>query len=399
VFYLKKTTKKSIKTPSFSEDKDNSESPAIESSMKDDADKPADSKKEIKDDVVESLFIEPVGYPIRMIGSEQSTDILVDDTDLFEKYCVDQWAMMHVDVGTYLFDQYLFPDFAFKVTGVSPGPGIINSETHIIMSRIRPKYANKIRPVKIEDVIGQDLAKRKTAIILEYLKDPDKFGDYWAPKNILFHGPPGTGKTMLARALATKVKVNFLSSNGTSLIGVHVGDGAKKIHELYEMAESMAPVIVFIDELDAIGLSRSFQHVRGDVIEVANALLSELDGINDKKGIVTIACTNQIRLLDPALRSRFEEEIEFKLPSVEDRVKIIRLYAGKSPIKMNLNYLSIAKKLEGWSGRDIKEKLIKNLIHQAILDGKKEITTEMALEYIKNIKDRVVGEYPSTFSI
>ena len=343
-----------------------------------------DKNKEL---VVDEIVITPVGYAMRMAGTDQATGIIIDDMDLFQKYSTEQWNTMFVDVGTYLFDSYLFPDYAFQVLGVKPAAGKITPETKVIYKNRNTTILSKISPVTMSDVIGQEEAKKKCQIILKFLEDPSLFGPEWAPRNILYYGPPGTGKTLMARALANEAKANFLARNATTLIGVHVGDGAKKINDLYELAASMAPTIVFIDELDAIGLNRSFQHVRGDVIEVATALLAELDGMEANKNVVTIGATNQANLLDPALRSRFEEEILFNAPTAADRAEIIKLYAGKTPLKMELNYSLLASKIDGWTGRDIKEKLMKNLVHDAIINGNTElITTEMALNLIAQLQ-------------
>lgn len=341
--------------------------------------------------VVDEIVITPVGYAMRMAGTDQATGIVIDNMDLFQKYTCEQWASMFVDVGTYLFDSYLFPDFAFQVIAVKPQAGKITPETRIIFQSKNTTVLSKITAVSMEDVIGQDDAKRKCSIILKYLENPAIFGTEWAPRNVLFHGPPGTGKTLMARALASEAKASFFARNATTLIGVHVGDGAKKIHDLYELAAASAPCVVFIDELDAIGLNRSFQHVRGDVIEVSTALLAELDGMEANKGVVTIGATNQATLLDPALRSRFEEEILFGPPSIAERARIIDLYAGKATLKMQLDSTAIATRIEGWTGRDIKEKLMKNLIHDAILAGKKVVTTEMALELVARIVKKDAG--------
>jgi AAA family ATPase len=365
---------------SFMDDADLKELPGIKIATPDDGDKN-------KDLIVEEIVISPVGYAMRMAGTDQATGIIIDDMDLFQKYSTEQWNTMFVDVGTYLFDSYLFPDYAFQVMGVKPHAGKITPETKIIYKNRNTTVLSKISPVTMQDVIGQEEAKKKCQIILKFIENPSIFGPEWAPRNILFYGPPGTGKTLMARALANEAKANFLARNATTLIGVHVGDGAKKINDLYELAASMAPTIVFVDELDAIGLNRSFQHVRGDVIEVATALLAELDGMEANKNVVTIGATNQANLLDPALRSRFEEEILFNQPTPADRAEIIKLYANKTPIKMDLNYTLIASKIDGWTGRDIKEKLMKNLVHDAIISGNtKLITTEMALKLIQQIQ-------------
>jgi AAA family ATPase len=195
---------------------------------------------------------------------------------------------------------------------------------------------------------------------------------------------------MMARALASEAKASFLARSATTLIGIHVGDGAKKIHDLYEAAAAVSPVIVFIDELDAIGLSRSFQSVRGDVIEVATALLAELGGMEENKGVVTIGATNQANMLDPALRSRFEEEIMFDIPTLDDRIAMIEAFAKSTPVKVKMDYRAVATRLDKWTGRDLKEKLFKVLIHDAILE-KKEITTEDALALVAKIMKKDQG--------
>ncbi|MBN2151920.1 MAG: AAA family ATPase, partial [Candidatus Lokiarchaeota archaeon] len=341
--------------------------------------------------VVDEIVITPVGYAMRLAGTDQATGIIIDNMDLFQKYSVEQWNTMFVDCGTYLFDSYLFPDFAFQVIGVKPHAGKITPETRILFKSKNTTVLSRITPVGIADVIGQEEAKRKCQVILKYLADPDIFGAEWAPRNVLFHGPPGTGKTLMARALASEAKASFFARNATTLIGVHVGDGAKKIHDLYELATASAPCVVFVDELDAIGLNRSFQHVRGDVIEVSTALLAELDGMEANKGVVTIGATNQVGLLDPALRSRFEEEILFTSPNAAERAEIIDLYAGKAAMKARIDSATVASRIDGWTGRDIKEKLMKSLIHDAILSGKRALTTEMALELVARLTRKEAG--------
>lgn len=340
---------------------------------------------------IEEILIEPAGYPFRAIGSDQAPGIVVDDPDLFQKYCAEQWSSMFVDVGTFLFDAYLFPDYAFQVMAVKPFAGKVGPDTKILLRNRVQAITSTISPVSLAEVVGQEDAKKKCRVILKYLDNPSMFGSEWAPRNVLFHGPPGTGKTLLARALASEAKASFFSRNATTLIGVHVGDGAKKIHDLYEHASAHAPCIVFIDELDAIGLSRSFQHVRGDVIEVSTALLSEMDGMAANKGVVTIGATNQATLLDPALRSRFEEEILFNAPTLDERVALIELYRGKVPLKFKIDARALAARLDGWNGRDIKEKLVKNLVHDAILENRKVITTEFALDLLARIQKREPG--------
>ena len=223
--------------------------------------------------------------------------------------------------------------------------------------------------MKFEDVVGQEIAKRKVKIIEKFLAEPEKFGR-WAPRNILFYGVSGTGKTMIAKALSTEAKVPMLPVKATTLIGEFVGEGARQIHSLYERAEQIAPCIIFIDELDAIALDRRYQDLRGDVSEIVNSLLTEMDGIQRRNGVCTIAATNKIEFIDGSIRSRFEEEIEFKLPSIEERLMLLERNVGTMPVEMEgVNLREIAKATEGFPGRDLVEKVLKPAFHHAIMEN------------------------------
>ncbi len=171
----------------------------------------------------------------------------------------------------------------------------------------------------------------------------------------------------------------FYLVRATDLVGEFVGDGSKRIHELYRTASESAPSVVFIDELDAIALDRSFQSVRGDVSEVVNALLSELDGLKDNMGVVTVAATNNPTLLDRAIRSRFEEELNFKLPSKMERLSILSHYSKTMPLPIKAELEKYAIKTEGFSGRDLREKLLKAALYKAIL-ANSEFVDELHLE-------------------
>ena len=162
----------------------------------------------------------------------------------------------------------------------------------------------------------------------------------------------------------------------TSLIGDHVGDAANKIHDLYETALKSAPSLIFIDEIDAIALHRSFQSLRGDVSEIVNSLLTEMDGINPNDGVVTIAATNNPSSIDFAIRSRFEEEIEFKLPTEEERKEIFELNLNTFPMDYELDIEKLVKLSKRMSGRDIKEKILKTALHNAIINDKEKVTMD-----------------------
>jgi len=310
------------------------------------------------------LLLRLAGYPLKSIFQEHPT---VADPRLFELYAREQWYGEAVTPGCYLFDRRLYPDFAFKVVKVHPKRSVVGSETAIKVERqAEPKKVEY--DVRFEDVVGQNMAKRKVKIVEKFLQNPEKFGR-WAPRNILFYGVSGTGKTMIAKALASEANAPMLPVKATSLIGEYVGEGARQIHNLYERAEQMAPCIIFIDELDAIALDRRYQDLRGDVSEIVNSLLTEMDGICRRNGVCTIAATNQIEVLDSSVRSRFEEEIEFTLPNMQERLTILEKNASTLPMELkDVRLQDIAKLTDGFSGRDLVEKVLKSALHHAIME-------------------------------
>ncbi len=326
------------------------------------------------------LILRPLGYPLKASYHEYP---VVDNPRAFDRYAKDQWKGEVVTKGVLLFDMRMFPDFAFEVESAEPERGVISESTIILVEPTNREIETEIvTSVKLSDVVGQEDAKRKVRVILEYLKNPEKFGK-WSPRNVLFYGPPGTGKTMTAKALANEAGVPFLSIKSTKLIGEHVGDGARRIHELYERASQLSPCIVFLDEFDAIALDRSYQELRGDVSEVVNALLTELDGIESREGICTIAATNRAEMIDPSIRSRFEEEIEFTLPSYEERLEIMKNNLKEFPLEVKASLSEVARVTEGFSGRDIVEKVLKSALHRAIAEGRDYVTTEDMTRPIK----------------
>ncbi|MCK4849582.1 MAG: AAA family ATPase, partial [Candidatus Heimdallarchaeota archaeon] len=308
------------------------------------------------------LLLTPVGYPLR--GDEPAPPHLTtDDPSLFEHYAQSQWAGLVVKKGTFLFDSLLFPDYAFRAVNVEPDESQITKKTRIQLytkRNIEPKTLIRNEQVRYTDIIGQDSAKEKCRVIGKFLNSKELMRSPWAPKNILFWGPPGNGKTMMAKALSHEIKKSMFLIKASDLLGVYVGDGARKIHSLYEEAREESPAIIFIDEFDSIALKRNFQSIRGDVVELVSALLGEMDGIEKNQGIITIGSTNKPESLDSAILSRFEELIEFKLPSSSERKIILDLYAKSSPIPfINIHWNEIVQKTDQWSGRDLKDKIIK----------------------------------------
>lgn len=342
------------------------------------------------------LVLQPIGYPF-ICNLVENPKIEVFDKDLFELYAREQWEGYTVCEDSFLFDQKLLPDYAFKIINVHPNNSKITKNTSIILIENHEvmEFRKIESDVKMDDVVGQERAKTKCKIIMKYLQDPDKFKE-WAPRNVLFYGTPGTGKTMLAKSLSNELNVPLYLIKATSLIGEHVGDGSRQIHELFDAASKCAPSVIFIDEIDAVGLDRKYQSLRGDVSEVVNALLTEMDGIDPNHGVVTIGATNNPYLLDFAIRSRFEEEIEFTLPDENERLAMIEFYIKSIPLEVNLNLEKLVKMTKGMSGRDIKDRLLKTALHKAISEDMDVLSWEhikYALKLHENEKNEPKGMF------
>jgi AAA family ATPase len=335
------------------------------------------------------VVLRPAGYPLEVNNASVNPLLRIRDEKLFSAYAVDQWQGMKVKLNDYLFDQLLLPDFAFEVVSVTP------TEAHIVAdTRIRliepPKISTaKARQIRFDDVVGHENAKAKCLIIQKYIANPSRFAE-WAPRRVLFHGPPGTGKTMLAQALAGETQAEFFYIKSTSLIGQHVGAGADKVNKLFEDIARNKPCIVFIDEIDSIGLDRGFQSVRGDVTEVVNSLISQFDLIEDQEGVVVIAAPNSQDFLDPALRSRFEEEIEFPLPDYAERLEILKKYTSTLPMPVEADLDAIARRTEGYSGRDLKDRVLKGALHHALSKGLSSLdeSTFKHVEVVRSTKEK-----------
>ncbi len=335
----------------------------------------------------ECVIIRPVGYPFEFNLMDEHIEIT--NKELFEEYAREQWLGLVVRENSHLFDQKIIPDYGFEVVKAKPDNSIISEKTKIkiITDELTTKNDNKKfkSNIRLSDIIGQNNAKNKVKVITKYLENPEKFGP-WAPKNILFYGLPGTGKTMLVKALASELEVPLYLIKATSLIGDHVGDGASKIQDLFKKASENSPSIIFIDEIDAIALHRSFQSLRGDVSEIVNSLLTEMDGIIENDSVITIGATNNPNSLDYAVRSRFEEEIEFKLPDDKERLAILENNLKTMPLDYDIDLDRVVKITKGLSGRDLKEKILKTALHNAIANDCEIITMENIDYALKNSK-------------
>lgn len=222
--------------------------------------------------------------------------------------------------------------------------------------------------IKFADVAGEDEAKDNLKEVVSYLHDPDKYREIGAkmPKGILLVGPPGTGKTMLAKAVAGESEVPFFSISGSEFVEMFVGMGAAKVRDLFKQAKEKAPCIVFIDEIDAIGKKRGASALGGndEREQTLNQLLTEMDGFEDNTGVIILAATNRPESLDPALTrpGRFDRQVPVGLPDLQGREAILRVHASKIKTAPGIDYNKIARMASGASGAELA-----NIVNEAAL--------------------------------
>ena len=228
-------------------------------------------------------------------------------------------------------------------------------------------YVKSSEGIKFSDVAGEDEAKENLTEIVDYLHDPSKYKDIGAsmPKGILLVGPPGTGKTMLAKAVAGEANVPFFSMSGSEFVEMFVGMGASKVRDLFKQAKEKAPCIVFVDEIDAIGKKRDGQIGGNDEREqTLNQLLTEMDGFEGNSGVMILAATNRPDALDPALTrpGRFDRRVPVELPDLKGREEILKVHAKKIKIADDVDFKLIARMASGASGAELA-----NIINEAAL--------------------------------
>ena len=245
-------------------------------------------------------------------------------------------------------------------------------------------YVKSAEGIKFDDVAGEDEAKENLTEVVNYLHDPSKYQEIGAsmPKGILLVGPPGTGKTMLAKAVAGEANVPFFSMSGSEFVEMFVGMGASKVRELFKQAKEKAPCIVFIDEIDAIGQKRSGGQYGGndEREQTLNQLLTEMDGFEGNNGVIILAATNRPESLDPALTrpGRFDRRVPVELPDLKGREAILQVHAKKIKVAEDVDFNKIARMASGASGAELA-----NIVNEAALRavrGGRRFATQADLE-------------------
>lgn len=240
-------------------------------------------------------------------------------------------------------------------------------------------YVKSSEGIKFSDVAGEDEAKENLAEIVDYLHNPGKYKEIGAsmPKGILLVGPPGTGKTMLAKAVAGEANVPFFSMSGSEFVEMFVGMGASKVRDLFKQAKEKAPCIVFIDEIDAIGQKRNSGKMGGndEREQTLNQLLTEMDGFEGNNGVIILAATNRPESLDPALTrpGRFDRRVPVELPDLKGREEILKVHAKKIKVAEDADFHQIARMASGASGAELAN-IVNEAALRAVRDGRRYAT-------------------------
>lgn len=277
------------------------------------------------------------------------------------------------------------------------GPGAMQFGMGKSNAKIFVKPTNGI---KFSDVAGEDEAKDSLQEVVEYLHDPSKYRDIGAkmPKGILLVGPPGTGKTMLAKAVAGESEVPFFSISGSEFVEMFVGMGAAKVRDLFKQAKEKAPCIVFIDEIDAIGKKRGGGALGGndEREQTLNQLLTEMDGFEDNAGVIILAATNRPESLDPALTrpGRFDRQVPVTLPDLEGRISILKVHAAKIKTAPAIDYGKVARMASGASGAELA-----NIVNEAALRAVRDHRPYATQEDMEESIEVVIAGYQKKHAI
>jgi len=340
----------------------------------------------IKGDIIKGTSVS--GKQFQTVGSydptlistlrEKRVHIQIKDAESTPWYLVLllQWGPLLLLIGVWVF-----------MMKKMPGSGKIMS---IGKSKAR-KFEEKSMDISFKDVAGVEEAKEELEEIVDFLKDPRKFQRLGGkiPKGVLMVGPPGTGKTLLAKAVAGEAGVSFFSISGSDFVEMFVGVGASRVRDLFGEANSNAPCIIFIDEIDAVGRHRGAGVGSGhdEREQTLNALLVEMDGFDGTEGIITIAATNRVDILDPALLrpGRFDRQVNIGLPDILGRKKILEVHARKIALEKDTNLEKIAKGTPGFSGAELA-----NLVNESALRAAQQNKTSVTIEDMEWARDKVM---------
>ena len=349
-------------------------------------------KVEVEDNQI--IFTNKDGSKIYKTGPMNDPDLtqrLYDAGAEFTRDIVEQTSPLLSVVLTWVLPIVLFIAvgqlMAKKLTDRAGGPGSMMFGAGKSNAKI---YVQSSQGIRFADVAGEDEAKENLQEIVNYLHDPSKYQEIGAsmPKGILLVGPPGTGKTMLAKAVAGESQVPFFSISGSEFVEMFVGMGASKVRDLFSQAKEKAPCIVFIDEIDAIGQKRSGGQYGGndEREQTLNQLLTEMDGFDDNSGVIILAATNRPESLDPALTrpGRFDRRVPVELPDLKGREEILKVHAKKIKLAENVDFGTVARMASGASGAELAN-IVNEAALRAVRDGRRLVTQADLEESIETV--------------
>ena len=349
-------------------------------------------KVEVEDNQI--IFTNKDGSKIYKTGPMNDPDLtqrLYDAGAEFTRDIVEQASPLLSVVLTWVLPIVLFIAvgqlMAKKLTDRAGGPGSMMFGAGKSNAKI---YVQSSQGIRFADVAGEDEAKENLQEIVNYLHDPSKYQEIGAsmPKGILLVGPPGTGKTMLAKAVAGESQVPFFSISGSEFVEMFVGMGASKVRDLFNQAKEKAPCIVFIDEIDAIGQKRSGGQYGGndEREQTLNQLLTEMDGFDDNSGVIILAATNRPESLDPALTrpGRFDRRVPVELPDLKGREEILKVHAKKIKLAENVDFGTVARMASGASGAELAN-IVNEAALRAVRDGRRLVTQADLEESIETV--------------